>query len=175
MIRAELGVVLGRFQPPHNNHFAEYILPALDLSDHLVIGITNPEPALTKFDATNPHRSDSEANPYTYYHRLTMLVAALTVDYQVTHERFDICPAPINFPDQLTYFLPHEAVYFLTAYDDWGRKKQAELEAQGLKTVMLWEKPESEKTISGTMIRKLMSKDKQWEHLVPPSIATLLK
>lgn len=48
MIRT--GVIHGRFQLLHNDHL-KYLLAGKARCEHLVVGITNPDPCLTKADA----------------------------------------------------------------------------------------------------------------------------
>ena len=61
----------------HLGHM-EYLLEAKKLCKHLVIGISNPDPGVIKFDEACPHRSLDTANPLTYYERLEMIVGAMT-------------------------------------------------------------------------------------------------
>ena len=72
----DLGVIHGRFQVLHNDHI-KYLMAGKELCKHLVVGITNPDPSLTRDSDTNPHRSTSIANPLTYYERYLMIQAAL--------------------------------------------------------------------------------------------------
>jgi len=44
--KAETGVIHGRFQVLHNDHL-KYLMEGMALCDHLVVGITNPDPILT--------------------------------------------------------------------------------------------------------------------------------
>ena len=52
----ETGVIHGRFQVFHNDHLV-YLLAGLALCRHLVVGITNPDPFLTRDDAADRKRS----------------------------------------------------------------------------------------------------------------------
>ncbi|MBY9010002.1 MAG: nicotinate-nucleotide adenylyltransferase, partial [Candidatus Lokiarchaeota archaeon] len=62
----DLGTIHGRFQILHNDHM-KFIIAGKKLCKHLIVGITNPDPSLTKDHGTNPHRSTPVANPLTYY------------------------------------------------------------------------------------------------------------
>ena len=96
-VKYDLGVIHGRFQVLHNDHI-KYLLAGKQLCEHLVIGITNPDPSLTRDSEANPHRSTPIANPLTYYERYIMVEAALLEQGLISSE-FSIVPFPINIPD----------------------------------------------------------------------------
>ena len=168
----ELGVTHGRFQVLHNDHL-EYILAGKRRCSHLVIGITNPDPAMTRADETNPARSLESSNPLTYFERYMMVKAAL-VEKGLNYSEFSITPFPINFPDLYRYYVPVDAVYYITIYDQWGRRKHELLTKSGLKTEVLWDRPPEQKGLTGSFIRSLMMKGLAWEEFVPASVARLM-
>ncbi|MBS3780195.1 MAG: hypothetical protein KGY41_07345 [Desulfovermiculus sp.] len=53
----------------HNDHLA-YLLAGKAECEHLVVGITNPDPGLTARDDSDPEHSNPRANPMTFYQRL---------------------------------------------------------------------------------------------------------
>jgi len=53
----DTGAIHGRFQVLHNDHM-KYLLAGKERCVHLVIGITNPDPILTRADPADPERSD---------------------------------------------------------------------------------------------------------------------
>lgn len=170
---AETGVIHGRFQILHNDHI-KYLMAAKSKCGHLVVGITNPDPTLTRKDAADPYRDSPYANPFTYYERYQIVrVTLLEQGLEITE--FSIVPFPINFPELYKYYVPFDALFFLTIYDKWGEKKLKMLQSMGLKTEILWQRPIEEKGLSSTYIRKLISQDKPWEHLVPSAGCHLLK
>ena len=63
--KQEVGVIHGRFQVFHLDHLA-YLLAGASRCEKLIVGITNPDPNLTRPEATDPQRSAPEANPLTY-------------------------------------------------------------------------------------------------------------
>jgi nicotinamide-nucleotide adenylyltransferase len=151
----EVGVAHGRFQIVHYDHL-KYIMAARAKCKHLIVGITNPDPSLTKDDKSDPSRSEIKANPLTYYERYRMLKAALleqpgTLCGKVSP--LDIVPFPINLPELYEHYVPLDATFFLTIHDAWGEKKLEMFESLGLKTEVLWRKPLSEKGITSTDIR----------------------
>lgn len=169
----ELGVVHGRFQVLHNDH-VKYILAGKRRCNRLVIGITNPDPMLTGADETNPARSLESSNPLTYFERYMMVKAALA-ERGLSYSELSVTPFPINFPNIYRHYVPTDAVYYITVYDDWGRRKCDLLTKSGLKTEVLWDKPLEQKGLTGSFIRSLMMKGLPWEEFVPRSVAALMK
>lgn len=169
----EVGVIHGRFQVLHNDHI-KYLMAGKELCKYLVVGITNPDPSLTRDSDANPHRSTPLANPLTYYERYLVTQAAL-LEQGLGLTEFSIVPFPINVPELIKYYVPLDAIFFLTIYDDWGRQKKIYLQSLGLKIHVLWEVPLELKGLSSSDIRDLMRKDEKWEHLVPKSVAKLMK
>lgn len=169
----ELGIIHGRFQVLHNDHL-RYLLAGKGLCRHLIVGITNPDPHLTREDAADKHRHSRLANPLTYWERYLMVHRSLA-EAGVALEAFSIVPFPINFPELYRYYVPLDAVFFLSIYDDWGRKKLATFRSLDLKTHILWEVPPEKKGISGSTVRELMLHGGSWEEMVPAGVASLMK
>ena len=141
---------------------------------HLVVGITNPDPTLTRDDMVDPNRSLPAANPLTYFERYTMIRSAL-VEAGLPLSDFSAVPFPINLPDLYKYYLPQQAIFFLTIYDQWGRRKLEQFQALGFKTEVVWSKPSHEKGLSGAEVRHRMGSGEPWEHLVPVSVCNMMK
>lgn len=169
----ETGVIHGRFQLLHNDHLT-YLLAGMRLCRHLVVGITNPDPLLTREEETDKKRSGALANPLTYYERYIMVRTVLE-EAGIESSRFSIVPLPINLPELYRYYVPMDAVFFLSVYDNWGRQKLAYFHTLGLKTHLLREVSPEEKGISAEDVRRRMQHGEPWEHLVPPCVALLLK
>ena len=169
----DMGVIHGRFQVLHLDHL-KYLLAGKALCRHLVVAVTNPDPTLVKDDETDPQRSDPLANPLTYFERY-VLVRAVLAEAGIPLEEFSVVPLPINFPELYRYYVPLEAVFFLTIYDDWGRRKLSQFQSLGLKTRILWERPIQEKGITGQEVRRRMIEGADWEELLPPASAALMK
>src|SRR3954465_11486004 len=89
-------MIHGRFQPFHMGHL-EYMRGASERCDELWIGITNPDPARVKPEASDPARHLPESNPYSYDERLLMVKAAaadLGLDPAILHA----IPFPLTAP-----------------------------------------------------------------------------
>lgn len=168
----DTGVIHGRFQVLHNDHL-KYLLAGKALCQHLVVGITNPDPGMTQEEPEDPKRSQAASNPLTYYERYE-LVKTVLMDEGVPPAQLSIVPFPVHFPNQYHYYVPMDAVFFLTIYDGWGRKKLRYFESLKLKTHVLWEKPPEQKGIRGADVRLRMAAGRDWGHLVPPAGAALL-
>ena len=110
-MRVRYGMVHGRFQPFHTGHLS-YTLEAFNRSEHLIIGITNPDPSETRVEAADAQRHTSEANPFTFFERQWMIRAAL-VEAAIDLSRISIVPFPIHAPGALGVLLPQgdRAVY----------------------------------------------------------------
>jgi nicotinamide-nucleotide adenylyltransferase len=173
MLSRKTGVIHGRFQGVHNDHLA-YLLAGKAECEHLVVGITNPDPSQTAKDDTDPERSDPQANPLSYFERLLLVKCALA-DAGLGIADFSVTPLPINFPEHYSAYVPMQATFFLTIYDEWGRRKLEHFHSLGLKTKVLWERTPETKGLSGSHIRQAMASGEAWEHLVPESTAVLCK
>lgn len=169
----DTGVIHGRFQVLHNDHL-KYLLAGKAQCNKLVVGITNPDPWMTKTENADPKRSDPLANPLTYYERHTIVEAALR-EAGIQRYDFTIVPFPINLPDRYAYYVPMDAVFFLTIYDDWGRRKLQYFKKMGLTTVVLRDVPPNQKGISGSEVRSRIVNDQPWEHLVPACVAPMIE
>jgi len=167
------GVIHGRFQILHNDHI-KYLMAGKKLCKHLIVGITNPDPSLTKHHDSNPHRGTPIANPLSYYERYVMVETAL-LEQGLNFMEFSVVPFPINVPELIKYYVPVDEIFFLTIYDDWGRQKKQFFETLGLKIHILWEVSLENKGLSSSDIREAMINDKQWEHFVPKSAVRLMK
>ena len=167
------GVIHGRFQVLHNDHL-KYLLAGKKRCKHLVIGITNPDPTLSRDDPADPQRSLPTSNPLSYYERYLLIQAAL-LEASLRPKEFAVVPLPINLPELYRHYVPLEAVFFLTIYDAWGERKLHQFESLGLKTEILWRKKPEEKGLSGAFIRNKMISGEPWEHLTPRSTARFLK
>jgi len=169
----ETGVIHGRFQILHNDH-VKYLLSGKELCKHLVVGITNPDPGLSKKESADLKRNDPIANPLTYYERYILVRESLK-EAGLRSDAFSIVPFPISTPDLYQYYVPLDAVFYLVIYDDWGKQKFNYFHSLGLKTQILREVSPEEKGISSSDVRDFILSDKPWEHLVPYVVARFLK
>ena len=149
-----IGVIHGRFQCLHNDHM-KYLLEGKSRCDFLYVGITNFDRSANVSDI----RTLPESNPFSYVERADMLRGSL-IEAGVSADSFTIIPFPIEDPERISEYAPRDAIYFITIYDDWGKKKLDVLSGLGLKTDVMWRKDISEKGCSATDIRKLIRESK---------------
>lgn len=167
------GFIHGRFQVLHNDHLI-YLLSGKERCEHLTIGITNPDAAMTAHEATNPERSSAGHNPLTYEERKLMIESAL-LEAGISKDAFSITPFPICKPERIARSAPRDAVYYLTIYDEWGREKKQRLERLGFTTEVMWDRPLNQKGISGKDVRAAILNDGDWKSMVPPAVAILVE
>jgi nicotinamide-nucleotide adenylyltransferase len=165
------GMIHGRFQPFHNGHL-EYMRGAAERSDELWVGITNPDPARILPEASDPARHLPESNPYTYDERLLMVKAAAG-DLGLELERLHVIPFPVNEPALWGAYVPEGITQYLRLFSEWGGEKQERLLAAGYEVVILDEGVE--KRLSGADVRAAMRSGSDWEPLVPPGVARVLR
>ena len=165
------GMIHGRFQPFHLGHL-EYLRGAASRCEEVFVGITNPDRERIKPEAADPLRHLPESNPFTYVERLLMVKAA-AADAGIEAERLHVIPFPVNEPELWDAYVPGDVVQFIRLFSDWGGTKLDRLRAAGYQVVVLDEG--SAKEISGADVREALSAGGDWEHLVPPGVAALLK
>jgi len=161
-------MIHGRFQPFHLGHL-EYLRGAAARCDELWVGITNPDPARVKEEPSDPLRHLPESNPYTYAERLLM-VKAVAADEGVT---VHVIPFPVNEPELWRAYVPDDVVQFIRLFSDWGGTKLERLRDAGYEVVVLDEG--AAKEISGADVRAALREGADWESLVPPGVADVLK
>jgi nicotinamide-nucleotide adenylyltransferase len=164
-------MIHGRFQPFHNGHL-EYLRGAAERSDEIFVGITNPDPARIKPEDADPVRHLPESNPFTYTERLLMVKAAAT-DLGLELERIHVIPFPVNEPELWAAYVPEGVTQYLRLFSDWGGMKLERLRAAGYEVVVLDEG--AEKEISGADVRAAIREGGDWERLVPPGVARVLR
>jgi cytidyltransferase-like protein len=165
------GMIHGRFQPFHLGHL-EYLRGAADRSDEVFVGITNPDPTRVKPEASDPLRHLPESNPWTYVERLLMVKAAAS-DLGLPQERVHPIPFPVNEPDLWPAYVPEGVTQYIRLFSDWGGTKLDRLNAAGYEVVVLDEG--AEKGVSGADVRAAMRDGGDWESLVSPGVARVIR
>jgi nicotinamide-nucleotide adenylyltransferase len=165
------GMVHGRFQPFHAGHL-EYAKKAAERSRHLFIGITNPDPSTVVPEASDPERHLAVNNPFTFFERMMMVRAALA-DEGFDPHRYSIIPFPIHHPERWFHYFPPETVQFVRVFSGWGQEKVERLRAAGLRVEVL--DAGREKAVSGAEVRARLRAGADWDALVPPAVARVLR
>src|SRR4030067_69428 len=83
----------------------------------------------------------------------------------LSRQRFSVVPFPINMPELYRYYVPLDALFFLSIYDDWGKRKLEYFNSLGLMTHVLREVSAEQKGLSATDIRRRMVQNEPWEEL----------
>ena len=161
-------MIHGRFQPFHNGHL-EYLRGAAARCEELFVGITNPDPRRIKEEPSDPLRHLPESNPFTYVERLLMIEAVAADEGIDAH----VIPFPVNEPELWPAYVPPGVTQYLRLFSEWGGTKLERLRAAGYEVVVLDEG--AEKEISGADVRAALREGREWEHLVPPGVAALLR
>jgi nicotinamide-nucleotide adenylyltransferase len=165
------GMIHGRFQPFHAGHL-EYLRGAAARCQELFVGITNPDPRRIRPEESDPLRHLPESNPFTYVERMLMVKAA-AADAQIAAERLHVIPFPVNEPELWDAYVPEDVVQFIRLFSDWGGTKLERLREAGFEVVVLDEG--AAKEISGADVRAALRDDGDWERLVPPGVARILR
>ncbi|MEZ4502814.1 MAG: adenylyltransferase/cytidyltransferase family protein [Dehalococcoidia bacterium] len=169
--RVPLGMIHGRFQPFHLGH-REYLHLALDRSEELIVGITNPDPWQIAEEAASSHRHREDANPFTFFERLRM-VRAVLLDDGIPLERVYIIPFPVNLPERWDSYVPDGAVHFVRVFSEWEQTKVDRLREHGYRAEILT--PGIEKEIEATEVRRRLAAGGDWRALVPPGTARVIE
>jgi hypothetical protein len=69
--------------------------------------------------------------------------------------------------------VPGDVVQFIRLFSDWGGTKLERLREAGYEVVVLDEG--AEKEISGVEVRQALRDGGNWERLVPPGVASILR
>ena len=164
-------MIHGRFQPFHKGHL-EYMRGAAERSDELFVGITNPDPTRVKPERSDPLRHLPESNPYSYVERLLMVKAA-ALDLGLDLANVHVIPFPVNEPELWPAYVPEGVTQYVRLFSAWGGTKLDRLCDAGYEVVVL--DTGAEKEVSGADVRAAMRDGGDWERLVPPGVARILR
>ena len=162
------GMIHGRFQPFHNGHL-EYLLGAAARSEVVFVGITNPDPSRIREEPSDPLRHLPESNPFSYVERLLMIQAVADDEGIRAH----VIPFPVNEPELWDAYVPPGVTQYLRLFSDWGGTKLGRMREAGYEVEILDQG--AEKQLSGADVRAAMRDGGQWEALVPPAVARVIK
>ena len=165
------GMIHGRFQPFHNGHL-EYLRGAAARSDEIFVGITNPDPSRVLPEPSDPARHLPESNPWSYAERMLMVKAA-AVDLGLDLACVHVIPFPVNEPELWPAYVPAGVTQYIRLFSDWGGTKLDRLREAGFEVVVLDEG--AEKGVSGVDVRSALREGGDWESLVPPGVARVIR
>lgn len=165
------GMIHGRFQPFHHGHM-EYLSRAAALCHTLVVGITNPDPAVTAAEPEDALRHLPESNPFSYRDRYRMVRDA-AAEAGLDLMRIDIVPFPVNDRSLWRHYLPSGATQYIRIFSPWGERKRELLADAGFTVVDLAEG--EAKRDSGSQVREALRDGAEWRRLVPPAVAQVIE
>jgi cytidyltransferase-like protein len=164
-------MIHGRFQPFHLGHL-EYLRGAAEGSEEVFVGITNPDPARIRPEPSDPLRHLPESNPWSYAERLLMVKAGAG-DLGLDPARLHVIPFPVNEPELWPAYVPEGVTQYIRLFSTWGGTKLDRMRAAGYEVVVLDEG--AEKQISGAEVREALRTGGEWESLVPPGVAQVIR
>lgn len=159
--------VTGRFQPVHEDHLRLFRM-GLAERGRLIVGITNPDASTLRPEAGSAHRHRQDANPFTYWERCELLLAALDRDPRVVIVPFDLAR-----PELWAGYVPLDAVQYVGRGGPWEAEKARRLAAAGYRVIEAAPGPGARR--SSTEIRAAMRAGGDWEGLVPPATVAPLR
>ena len=179
MVKNNIGMIHGRFQPFHNGHFL-YLKKALAASSKVIVGITNPDPQLTLQVTTDNHRHSPEANPFSYFDRMRMILQSILLDPETYSRKDDIfiTPFPVNLPDRWKWYIPMKGVMqFMVIIDSWDEEKKTMFNNYGFPVKLL---EHTRLLIDGaplcaTLIRQYIQEKKAIDKYVPEGTMQILQ
>ena len=166
-IKISQGIVHGRFQPLHNGHI-QYILKALESTEHLTIGICTPKICTQEEADETGYPCTAELNPFTHDDRVHMISRTLESE-GVEKERYSIIPFPSDYKN-IQSIVRSGTVFFISHSGNLDSRKKEFLENLGYKTEIVLS-VEGTRVESGQKIRALIvNKDDSWKELVPEPV-----
>jgi nicotinamide mononucleotide adenylyltransferase len=84
-----------------------------------------------------------------------------------------VIPFPVNEPELWAAYVPEDITQYLRLFSAWGGEKHERLVAAGYEVVILDEG--AEKEISGADVREAMRSGADWESLVTPGVAEVIR
>lgn len=165
-------IVHGRFQPFHLGHF-DYVKLAYEITNfHLIIGITNPTPELTREEFSDGHRHLKDSNPFTYYQRYMMITKSIKIDPYLnnSNKQISVVPFPIHDEKLWLHFIPKRAVHIMSVFEEWDVEKKKRFLKFGFKVHEL----NCKRLVSGKQVRKLIKSHSKLDEVVPQGTLNLL-
>ena len=169
MQKIPLGIVHGRFQPPHNGH-VRFIQEALNRADHVIIGICTPticteeEAELTGYPCA-PHM-----NPFSHNERIDMITLALA-EISVPKNHYSFIPFPSDYQN-IDSIVSKDTVFFMSVTSEHDQKKIDHLRNKDYKVETILSLPDDTNRESSSIIRKQLE---GWEKIAPQSVVEYIK
>jgi nicotinamide-nucleotide adenylyltransferase len=99
-----------------------------------------------------------------------LMIAAVAQDEAIP---VHVIPFPVNEPELWPEYVPDGVTQYLRLFSEWGGTKLERMRDAGYDVVILDEG--AEKQISGAGVREALRTGGDWESLVPPGVARVIK
>lgn len=174
-------MVHGRFQPFHNEHLEFILLGLLHSKEKLIIGVTNPQNEYKKKSLENgaAHRYNEEGNPYSFELRKEMISRTLDT-FNVEQSRYEVIPFDIDSGEfelkRIAIEYGESLVHALKIFSNWEREKIEKIRTSGMNVFILkdGDAEVTKKHVSGTLVRELLSSERNWEDFIPLGTKSVL-
>lgn len=171
--RIPLGIVHGRFQPPHSGH-VQYLLAALARAERVVIGIATPKLCSEEEAAHTGYPCTAALNPFSYDERVGMLSAALAAE-GIAADRYSYIPFPSDYAG-LHAVVPQTAVFLMSITSKSDERKLEHLASLGYATEAVIRLPESVERAHADAVRaSVRARTEAWRALVPEAVARYME
>jgi hypothetical protein len=84
-----------------------------------------------------------------------------------------VIPFPVNEPELWPAYVPEGVTQYLRLFSEWGGTKLDRLREAGFEVVILDQG--AEKELSGADVRAAMRDGADWDALVPPGVARVIR
>jgi nicotinamide mononucleotide adenylyltransferase len=101
------------------------------------------------------------------------MVKAAAADLGLDPVAVHVIPFPVNEPELWSAYVPQGVTQYLRLFSAWGGTKLERLRKAGYEVVILDEG--AEKELSGADVRSAMREGGDWESLVPPGVASVVR
>jgi nicotinamide-nucleotide adenylyltransferase len=101
------------------------------------------------------------------------MVEAAAADLGLDPSTVHVIPFPVNEPELWPAYVPEGVTQYIRLFSGWGETKNERLRAAGYDVVVLDEGVE--KSVAGADVRALMRAGGNWERLVPPGVARVIR
>ena len=101
------------------------------------------------------------------------MVKAAAADLGLEDARVHVIPFPVNEPELWQAYVPDGVTQYIRLFSDWGGMKIERLTAAGYEVVVLDEGVE--KGVSGADVRNALRAGGDWESLVSPGVARVMR
>jgi hypothetical protein len=101
------------------------------------------------------------------------MVKGAAADLGLEPTRVHVVPFPVNEPELWPAYVPAGVTQYLRLFSEWGGTKLERMRAAGYEVVILDEG--AEKALSGADVRAALREGRDWQSLVPPGVARVLR